>query len=85
MLLELMMVEVEVVNLLFLGEGVEDLVSLQGVVSVDLLVEELVVVLNLSLTGVVAMAWSCQMPMACLTVVGVAVGQTLEPYLHLVD
>lgn len=65
MFLELMMmVGVVVVHLLFLVEGVGDLVSFREVVWVDLLEEELAMVLNLFLMGVVAMAWSFQTLMA---------------------
>lgn len=60
----MMMVGVVVVDLLFLVEGVGDLVSFREVVWVDLLEEELAMVLNLFLMGVVAMAWSFQTLMA---------------------
>lgn len=60
----MMMVGVVVVHLLFLVEGVGDLVSFREVVWVDLLEEELAMVLNLFLMGVVAMAWSFQTLMA---------------------
>ena len=85
--LELMMVRVEVVHslflevahLLFLVEGVEDPVSFQEVVWVDLSKEEWVMVLNLTLMGVVAMAWSFQILVACWMEVGV-VEYTQEAY-----
>lgn len=85
--LELMMVRVEVVHslflevahLLFLVEGVEDPVSFQEVVWVDLSEEEWVMVLNLTLMGVVAMAWSFQILVACWMEVGV-VEYTQEAY-----
>lgn len=60
----MMMVGVVVVHLLFLVEGVGDLVSFREVVWVDLLEEESAMVLNLFLMGVVAMAWSFQTLMA---------------------
>lgn len=69
----------EVAHLLFLVEGVEDPVSFQEVVWVDLLEEEWVMVLNLTLMGVVAMAWSFQILVACWMEVGV-VEYTQEAY-----
>lgn len=69
----------EVAHLLFLVEGVEDPVSFQEVVWVDLSEEEWVMVLNLTLMGVVAMAWSFQILVACWMEVGV-VEYTQEAY-----